>query len=97
MQSKAYRPKFHIFDDKKYQIIWKKPDSSTLGLCDSPKNSADERKIWIAPSLSLEERLETMIHEAIHAELWCLDEDTVVRMGRDISSFLLKCGVTLMD
>lgn len=39
--------------------------------------------------------LEVLVHEALHACYWDLDENAVFEAGRDIAKFLEKMGVTV--
>ncbi len=97
MQNKAHRPKFHIFNGKKYNIKWKKPEKDTGGTCDDPSTCAKDRNICISPSLNDKYRMEVILHEGIHACLFLLDEDTVTKVASDLSSFLEKCGIGFKD
>jgi hypothetical protein len=90
MPRRTNLPKYHYFNGKKYQLKWRKPYNG-MGLCTAPTANAEERVITVDPNLSDAEFVETVIHEAIHAEQWYLDEDTVERIAENITQLLLKC------
>ena len=54
-----------------------------IGLCDGEK-----RIISILKSLEGKERLDTEIHEALHAAGWHIDEEFVSQFGQDLSTIL---------
>ena len=78
---------------------WRKPPKEKgqewpdYGLCDNPVVEAENRFLYVDPSLSNREFVETVIHEAMHAELWCLDEESVTRVAENITRLLDKCGM----
>lgn len=86
--------KSHKFDGKKYKIKWRKPYKCE-GLCDAPSATPENRYIWINPKLAEKELILTLLHEAAHACVWVLDEETVTRTAEDIGDFLWKCGFRL--
>jgi len=96
MGQRPNRPKNHTFDNRKYQIVWKKVKGCN-GLCEAPTNHSSERRIFIAPSLKGKELVETLIHESLHAELWCLDEETVTRVAVEITELLSKCDLLKIE
>jgi len=61
-----------------------------LGLCDPP--GVEPRTIKIRKSLKGEERLDTIIHELLHAAQWDLSEDAVEETASDIACALWQLG-----
>ena len=92
MLPKNKLPKIHEFNGKKYRKIWKKPYKAE-GLCEDPTSPAPERFIQINPNDPEKEVCNTIIHESLHAELWDLDEEAVIRIADNITDLLLKCGL----
>src|SRR4051812_5872607 len=95
MKTSHRRPKFHTFDKKRYKLLWKTPPDECRGLCSPPESAEKERDITIKPDLPPKELMEILLHEGLHAELWCLDEPTVDRIGKSFSDLLWKCGYRL--
>lgn len=93
---KLKKPKSHVFDGKKYKIKWRKPYRSE-GLCKAPNNKTDDRFLMINPRASEQEIMDTLIHEALHACLWVVDEYAVHQTANDISSLLYKVGFRLPE
>lgn len=60
------------------------------GVCDSPTTPG--KAIKIQSGLKGEELLEVLIHEALHACAWNLDEDAVTVTAEDIARMLWKLG-----
>ncbi len=105
------KPKFnhidsHVFNGRRYRIIWKRPrsegrcdkcgqpvDCPTDGGCDPPDNF--DKCILIAPKLSEPLLLETALHEGLHGLYWWMDEDAIEVGGRDLASFLRRIGFHL--
>ena len=58
------------------------------GLCDPPDTK--QKKIYIKRDIDLPMLVDTCIHEALHACLWCLAEDTVETVATDIARLLIK-------
>ncbi len=90
MKDKRKLPKSHTFNGRKYRIVWKKPYKAQ-GLCDAP--NVPDKVMQINPNNTPEEVCNTVIHEALHAELWDLDEAAVDRIAYSISELLDKCGL----
>ena len=65
------------------------------GLCDSPKLKG--RKILIKRSLIGQRRLEVIIHEALHACMWDIDEEAVDETAHDIARLLWRVGYRSSD
>ena len=85
------------FRGKKYKIKWQKVRSKepAWGNCDAPVVKA--KSITIDPSLPAKEELRICIHEALHACMWDLGEETVHETSEDISHFLWRCGWQLTN
>lgn len=92
----AIKVKKHSFDNKAYRIQWRKPYLCE-GICAAPTHPFPRRHILINPHSDGKTLMGTLIHEAIHAEQWYLDESTVERIGEEVSDFLWKCGYRLTD
>lgn len=93
MHSSKKLPKSHSFDGKKYKLRWKSPGKKDWGRCDDPRCSAHERYITVDPKLDRKDFFETLLHEAIHAEQWYLDEETVTRIAENLTNLLDKCDL----
>jgi len=76
----------HTFNGRKYQIDIK---DSIDGVCDQYNTN---RCLLICADLSKRNGLITAIHEALHAESWVKDEDTVDRVSKEIGTFLWRLG-----
>jgi hypothetical protein len=92
MLPKEQLPKSHIFNGKKYKFKWRKPRKA-LGSCDNPKEKAYRRFIFVDLGRPPKEITEILIHEALHAEQWYLDEETVGRIALNLSELLERCGL----
>ena len=83
----------HSFNGKRYRINFVAPsklNSKCDGDCDSPDTK--NKQIRVSKKLSPKRELEVLIHEAIHAELFLLDEDTVSRSAEDLAALLWRLG-----
>jgi hypothetical protein len=58
------------------------------GDCASPR--AKDKQIRIATRYRGKELIELMIHECLHAGLWCLDEEAVHDIAHDIARTLAR-------
>jgi hypothetical protein len=61
-----------------------------MGTCDAPNTPG--KAIRILSELKGRERLETIIHECLHAAGWELKEKSVTHAARDIARILWKLG-----
>ena len=68
---------------------------NAAGECDSPDTK--KKEIRIRESLKGEDRLDTIIHEALHACLWELDDDFVDTIASDIARVLWRLGYRSND
>jgi len=81
-------PRNHVFRGKKYKIFFRPPKNRKhLGTCDF-----DVREIEIRPNLEGKERLDCIIHEALHACFPDIDDDAIDETGTSISDLLIKFG-----
>lgn len=92
---KTKRPKKHTFNGKPYELVWRVYSKKERGRCADPKNKPKNRKLYVSLKQTPKDVAETLIHEALHAELWCLEEDTVQRVAEEINDLLWKCGFEL--
>jgi len=58
------------------------------GMCDSPDTPG--KRIQVLKRLKGEELLEVLLHEAIHACVWDLDEEAVAELAADIARMIWK-------
>lgn len=82
----------HTFSTGKFRLLFDR----LHGICvypdaDAP-NQPDERTIIIDPDLKGQARLETLIHESLHAENHDLTEEQVTAAGRNIARLLWRLG-----
>lgn len=99
MNKKAKRQIFHNFNGKVYEIVWRNLKYD-YGRCDAPSSEDGERFIILSSFLKKagnKELCETLIHEALHAEQWYLDEETVQRIGESITDLLEKFNLIKTD
>ena len=65
------------------------------GFADSPEivaSAPKHREIWINPEAKDMERLETIVHESLHAEFPRMREETVRAAGHNIARLLWRLG-----
>jgi len=79
--------KRHRFRGKWFKVVEKRLPLCVDGLC-----HFEDRLIEIDPSQEDRERLETLIHEALHACIQDLSEDAVEATGYSISNLLWADG-----
>lgn len=48
--------------------------------------------LWVKPALKGKEELETILHEALHACYWDLDEEAVGETAQDVAALLWQMG-----
>ena len=65
-------------------------DADYVGKCDPP--NANGKTIRVQSRLRGERRLETIIHELLHAGSWDLDEAAVTEMAKDMGRTLTRLG-----
>jgi hypothetical protein len=58
--------------------------------CSSPESS--KREIRVRQVLRGKARMETVIHEALHAQTWDRTEADVARSARELAALLWRCG-----
>lgn len=88
--------KDYTFNDKKYRMLWRKHPVDKAS-CDDPTTEESRRNMFIDPTEPSKEFLETVLHEATHAEQFYLDEPTVQRIGKELSTLLWNIGFRLTD
>jgi hypothetical protein len=82
--------KSHTFRGKAWRIRWHKPGANLDGM--AQHEGGKFKRISIDPDLSGRDRLETLIHEALHAADWSKDEDFTDTDARDLARFLWRDG-----
>jgi len=60
------------------------------GYCDAPHVKG--KKIRVDSRLQGIPELDTNIHEALHAAVWCLDEPTISQTAHDLARMLWRLG-----
>lgn len=79
-----------VFSSGKYRI---ELDMDYHGFAEVPRQPGpDELCIWINPKLRGKQRLETVIHESLHAEFPDMSEEQVVAAGNNISRLVWRLG-----
>jgi len=83
----------HSFRGRRYNIRF---DRSTLkrkelGICDAP-TAGKNKTIVIRPNLPGRDRLDTIVHEALHACYWDMDEVAIDEAATDIAKLLWRLG-----
>jgi hypothetical protein len=80
--------KYHTFRKKKYRIV--DTESCLGGECDDPNT----KNKWLIVPVEGEEfyDLYVIIHEAVHACLWDLDETAVEEIAMSIARFIWRLG-----
>ena len=83
----------HNLNGSRYEIVHIDtiPDDELgllCGLCDAPM--VKDKKIHIRNGLNVQMLIDTLVHESLHACLWCLAEDTVEQVATDITNMLIK-------
>jgi hypothetical protein len=85
------RPSFcHVIRGRRYRVVEGASLRGDWGRASNPKLKGAE--IRIAKGLTGIHELDTIIHEAIHAALWDLDEDAVSETSSSIAGLLWKMG-----
>lgn len=77
---------------RRWQIVEAKPSiTNSRGECDHP--NALNKMIRIHPRQDSEqERLDTIIHEVLHAALWDLSEEAIAETATDLTIILSRLG-----
>ena len=79
--------KTHTFNGRKYRIDIM--DYHVDGVCDQYK---PKRMMMLCADLKTRMGLITVVHEALHAENWCKDEQTIDNVSKEIGTFLWRLG-----
>jgi len=85
--------KTHSFRGRRYNIRFDRQPLGRghLGVCDAP-TAGRNKTIVIRPNLSDRDKLDTAVHEALHACYWDMDEEAVNEGASDIAKFLWRLG-----
>ena len=77
---------------KHWEFVIEPVPGTSLGLCDPPDKP--HKKITVDPKAEKKDALlmEVVLHEALHAACWSLDEDYVDEYARDAARLLAKLG-----
>jgi hypothetical protein len=83
----------HTINGKRYEIKYTDNipgDELGLlcGLCDAPDTKG--KTIYIRNGLPFKMHIQTLIHETMHACLWCLSEEAVEQIEADLTDVLIK-------
>lgn len=85
--------KWHDFSTGRYKVF---TTFDVDGMCFQPdslrETSAYPYEIWIKPGLRGNNRMETLIHEAAHAEMPKLSEDEVDALAKHFTDLLWRDG-----
>lgn len=73
-----------------WRVIFTRLRGQADGYCDHPATA--RRRIRIHEGLSAEREMTVIIHEALHAALWDLSEESVTEVAEDLSSLLTALG-----
>lgn len=84
-----------ILREHEYSILWRDrgivaDKEKVFGTCDPPFKR--NKKIKIDTSVEEDEMLDTIIHEALHACYWDLDEMAVSEAADSLAQLLWDCG-----
>ena len=79
---------------KKWNLCVLRENNSAYdrGQCDPPNKQGKQIRIYPAAFKTDHRLMETLIHEALHAACWDLDEELVEDFSHDVARILLKCG-----
>ena len=80
----------HVINGNRYRVLKNGRHKEVDGTCDAPWVSA--KCIKLHYKLEAERRLDVVIHEALHAGLWCVGEEAVAEGASDIARFLWRLG-----
>jgi hypothetical protein len=78
--------KRHTFRGKRWTI----EATHRRGVCDGPHIA--DRVLRAPVDVGSRNALDTVIHEALHACLWDLDDEAVAETARDVARFLWRAG-----
>lgn len=74
---------------KRYRLRFV-PGLKHYGMCDAPDKAGKEIKV--RRSLRGQLKLDTIIHECLHAALWDLGEESIDQAATDIARVLTRLG-----
>ncbi len=83
---------YHKFRGKRYRVKLGGRGAGAYaecnGWCASPSDPAPVLRLYDVPTRK--KRMEAAVHEAIHAGLWDISEESVEELGADIAAYLIK-------
>ena len=84
------------FHKKRWQVVFKRL-YKCRGKCDPP--NVPKKKIYIDPARNKDELtlLDTVLHEALHACNWHIDEQCITEYATKTATLLYKLGFRLKD
>ena len=88
-------PRSATFRNKRWVVKWRRPQVGIAGMTEHV--DFKQKVIQIDPALVGQDRLETLIHEALHAADWSKDEDYVETDAKDLTRWLWRCGVRITE
>lgn len=77
---------------KRWRLVFEGTPRDANGACEHPDKVG--KKIRIRRTLRGELRLETIIHEVLHAADWTKDEEWVGQIATDLARILTRLGYT---
>ena len=77
---------------KRWNLVFEGTPRDANGACDHP--TAVGKRIRIRRSLRGETRLDTIIHEVLHAADWSKDEEWVGQTATELARILTRLGYT---
>lgn len=89
------RKRFHEFRGVRYEV--KYPKRMKVSGDVQPPDTPGTPVMRIKGSLEGALRLDTEIHEALHACLWDLDEEAILEIAGDIAAFLYSSGYRIRN
>lgn len=82
--------RYHTFRGRKYKIKKIRKGKDYLGICDPPDEIGKVIEIPVEGKNKTD--LSTIIHEALHASFWDLDDQPVDEGADSIANFLWRLG-----
>ena len=88
-------PNYLVFFNKRWRFKRVTSIKDGLGSCDSPDKP--DKEIKVLKRLIGREELDTLLHEALHACFWHLDEEYVDQAASDLARALWRLGYRKVD
>lgn len=85
----------HVILGKRWRVKFRRLPDDTCGLCDHPRSP--DKTISIDVRLRGVDRLDTILHESLHAALWPIDEEHITAAATDIAGLLWRLGYRRAD